>query len=197
MASLAGAVALAFSATLLPTQSANAGSGCLPGILKQRLSQIRSSFGPVRIVSTIRRGARIAGSGRRSMHAACRAVDFAPPRGKYGQVVAWLKRNHGGGVGTYSCAMHHIHMDNGPRVRFHHCVTASGRPIGRSARFRSRKSRVRIARGSRARISRRHRSSRRVASRYRTAASTKRTVARSHNDFSALGYFSGKKVSGG
>ena len=112
-----------------PTASKAAGTGCLPAILKIRLAQIEAKFGKVRVISTHRRGARIAGSGRRSYHASCRAVDFAAPRGKYKAVVSWLKANHGGGVGTYSCGMHHIHVDNGPQVRFHHCVTAKGRPI--------------------------------------------------------------------
>lgn len=111
------------------------GSSCLPGVLKKRLAQIRARFGRVRLISTYRRGARIAGSGRRSFHASCRAVDFHAPRGKYRAVVAWLKRNHFGGVGTYSCGMHHIHIDNGPRVRFHHCVKRRKRP-GRYAKRR-------------------------------------------------------------
>lgn len=108
------------------------GGGCLPASIKAKLGEIRQKFGPVSIVSAHRPGARIAGSGKRSYHASCRAVDFNPPKGKYAQVVAWLKANHSGGVGTYSCGMHHIHIDNGPRVRFHHCVTASGRPTGKS-----------------------------------------------------------------
>jgi Peptidase M15 len=197
LAGIAAAFALAISAIFIPTQSATAGTGCLPGVLKQRLSQIRQKFGPVRVISTFRRGARIAGSGRRSMHASCRAVDFKPPRGKYGQVVAWLKRNHGGGVGTYSCAMHHIHIDNGARVRYHHCVTASGRPIGKRARPRRRNSRVRIARRSRSGISRRNRIPRRAASQSRQRAATRKLASRPQKSFSALGYFSGKKVNGG
>jgi uncharacterized protein YcbK (DUF882 family) len=103
----------------LPAQSAQA--GCMPSQLRSALSQIRSKFGPIRVISTHRPGARIRGSGRRSYHASCRAVDFHPPRGKYGAVLAWLKRNHRGGIGTYSCNMHHIHIDTGPRVRWHKC----------------------------------------------------------------------------
>jgi len=118
-------------------QAAGMATGCLPGVLKQRLSQIRSKFGPVRVVSTHRPGARIAGSGRRSFHSSCRAVDFHPPRGKHRAVVAWLKANHGGGVGTYGCAMNHIHIDNGPQVRFHHCVGSNGRPQRRHASRRN------------------------------------------------------------
>jgi uncharacterized protein YcbK (DUF882 family) len=81
--------------------------------LKQRLADVQRRFGPVRIISTHRPGAVIAESGRRSKHADCRAVDFAAPAGKHAQITNWLKANHNGGVGTYSCAMNHIHIDNG------------------------------------------------------------------------------------
>jgi uncharacterized protein YcbK (DUF882 family) len=94
---------------------------CLPGSVKNMLNKVRSKFGKITLVSTNRPGARIRGSGRRSYHASCRAADFLPPRGKYGAVVAFLKSNWSGGVGTYSCNFHHIHIDNGPKVRFHHC----------------------------------------------------------------------------
>ncbi|MEZ5854042.1 MAG: D-Ala-D-Ala carboxypeptidase family metallohydrolase [Hyphomicrobiaceae bacterium] len=107
----------------IPGQEAEAGSSCLPGILKTRLEQIRKNFGSVEIISTYRAGARMP-NGNTSYHASCRAVDFNPPRGKYSNVANWLKSNHDGGVGTYSCGMHHIHIDNGPRVRFHHCQSA-------------------------------------------------------------------------
>lgn len=117
------AIAALTSPRGLEVSSAKAAStACAPGILKQRLSQIRAKFGPVRVVSTFRKGARVRGTGRRSLHASCRAIDFHPPRGKYKQVASWLKANHGGGVGTYSCKMRHIHIDNGPRVRFHKCI---------------------------------------------------------------------------
>jgi uncharacterized protein YcbK (DUF882 family) len=96
------------------------GTGCLPAILRTRLAQIAQQFGPVQVVSAHRSGATMP-NGRTSFHASCRAVDFNPPRGKYTEVANWLKANHDGGVGTYSCGMHHIHIDNGPRVRFHHC----------------------------------------------------------------------------
>lgn len=101
---------------------------CLPRSIKAKLAAIERNFGRVRIISSFRRGARIAGTGKRSYHASCRAVDFHPPRGRYRAVLSWLRRNHGGGLGTYSCGMHHIHIDSGPRVRFHHCVSKRGRP---------------------------------------------------------------------
>jgi Peptidase M15 len=146
LAMVAGVFAIPISTS---AEAGGSSTGCLPGVLKNRLAQIRAKFGRVSVISTFRRGARIAGSGRRSFHASCRAVDFNPPRGTYRAVAAWLRAHHGGGVGTYSCGMHHIHIDNGPRIRFHHCVTASGVPI-RSYASR-RRSRTRYARRHRSR----------------------------------------------
>ena len=160
-------------------RNATSGSGCLPGVLKTRLSQIRSRFGSVRVISTFRRGARIAGSGRRSFHASCRAVDFYPPRGKYRAVVNWLKRNHFGGVGTYSCGMHHIHIDNGPRIRFHHCANRRGRPSRYAKRRRSRKYAVKrryrrsAYRSTRSSLGRRANTRRRTAGAKRAAIRSK------------------------
>lgn len=119
--------------------AASTNSGCLPASVRATLSAIRSKFGSIEIVSTFRRGARIAGTGHKSYHASCRAVDFHPARGSYGRVLAWLKSNFRGGLGTYSCGMHHLHIDNGPKVRFHHCVTASGAIIGGSKKHYARK----------------------------------------------------------
>lgn len=144
--SILATLLLAFATLFAVQPTAQASStSCLPGSVKAKLTQIRAKFGPVSIVSTHRPGARIAGSGKRSYHASCRAVDFHPPRGKYRQVVAWLKSNHSGGVGTYSCGMHHVHIDNGPRVRFHHCVNASGRPVGKKRHYARGKSKKQYA----------------------------------------------------
>jgi uncharacterized protein YcbK (DUF882 family) len=112
---------MAAAMQLLGAPAAEAGRSCLPGSVNSMLGQIKSRFGSVRIISTYRKGARIAGSGRRSYHASCRAVDFHPPKGKYRAVVSYLKRNFHGGVGTYRCRMHHIHIDNGPRTRWSKC----------------------------------------------------------------------------
>lgn len=140
LASFATAMLVAVTALAAPTPASAAGTSCLPGSIKAKLSQIRAKFGPVSIVSAHRPGARIRGSGKRSLHASCRAVDFHPPKGKYSQVVNWLKSTHSGGVGTYSCGMHHIHIDNGPRVRFHHCVSANGTPVGKKRNYANGKS---------------------------------------------------------
>ncbi len=120
---LAAALTAVGVLSALPNET-EASNSCLPREIKARLAQVSSKFGKVKVISTYRGGARIA-SGRPSFHASCRAVDFTPPPGKYSAVASWLKANHGGGVGTYSCGMHHIHIDNGPRVRFHHCQRAS------------------------------------------------------------------------
>lgn len=120
---VAAAVIAVGTLTIIPDEL-DASSSCLPGELKARLAAVNKKFGKVAIISTYRGGARMP-SGRTSYHASCRAVDFKPPRGKYAEVASWLKSTHGGGVGTYSCGMHHIHIDSGPRVRFHHCQRAS------------------------------------------------------------------------
>jgi uncharacterized protein YcbK (DUF882 family) len=89
---------------------------CLPASIKARLAQIRKKFGPIRIISTYRRGARIAGTGRRSKHADCRAVDFKV-RNKMA-VYRWLNKVHNGGLGVYHGRCSHIHIDNGHRARW-------------------------------------------------------------------------------
>jgi uncharacterized protein YcbK (DUF882 family) len=99
---------------------ATTGESCLPGVIKARLAQVRKNFGSIQVVSTHRPGAKIRGSGNTSYHASCRAADFVPPKGKYGTVTKWLYANHEGGVGTYTC-MNHIHIDNGPNVRWSKC----------------------------------------------------------------------------
>jgi uncharacterized protein YcbK (DUF882 family) len=99
-----------------PSQAGRQTTSCLPSILKKRLAQIRKKFGRVTIISTIRRGARIAGTGRRSKHADCRAVDFKV-RNKM-KVWRWLNKIHKGGVGVYHGSCSHIHIDNGHRARW-------------------------------------------------------------------------------
>lgn len=117
----ASVLAFALLMAQAPSQPVQAASeGCLPSVLKTRLSQIRSKFGSISVVSAHRPGARIRGTGKPSYHGSCRAVDFVPPSGKYNLVVRWLYANHEGGVGTYTC-MNHIHIDNGPYIRFSKC----------------------------------------------------------------------------
>ena len=122
---LAAAIMIAAMSLAVPQAGAEArgattSESCLPGSLKSRLAQVRKNFGSIQVVSTHRPGATINGSGKRSYHATCRAVDFVPPSGKYSKVTRWLYANHEGGVGTYTC-MNHIHIDNGPNVRWSKC----------------------------------------------------------------------------
>ena len=114
------AIVVVLVAPMIGAKPIQANEGCLPSVLKTRLAQIRKTFGKINVVSTHRPGARIRGSGKPSYHGSCRAVDFVPPSGKYNKVVRWLYANHEGGVGTYTC-MSHIHIDNGPYVRWSKC----------------------------------------------------------------------------
>jgi hypothetical protein len=111
---------------------------CLPLELKNALATIESRFGPVKVVSTHRPGARIAGTHHMSLHATCRAVDFHPAPGKYREVLAYLRSEWNGGIGTYSGQMHHLHIDVGYKKVWHtHLggsrVAAGDRPPPRRA----------------------------------------------------------------
>jgi uncharacterized protein YcbK (DUF882 family) len=114
---------VAMGAVLLQTPTASPaaakGENCLPPAVRASLAQVRRQFGGATVISTYRKGARIRGSGKPSYHASCRAADFVAAQGNHRNVVRWLYANHNGGVGTYS-RMGHIHIDNGPYVRWHH-----------------------------------------------------------------------------
>lgn len=85
---------------------------CLTAPARALLDRIEEKFGPVRVISTCRPGARIAGSGRISRHASGNAVDFDAGSRK-GAIVSWLVANHKkGGTMTYP-NMSHIHVDIG------------------------------------------------------------------------------------
>ena len=85
---------------------------CLTSAARGILNRIESKFGSVRLVSTCRPGATIAGSGRPSRHASGNAVDFEAGNRK-GAIVNWLANNHhAGGTMTYA-DMSHIHVDIG------------------------------------------------------------------------------------
>ncbi len=105
---------------------ASAGGGsrsCLTGEARALLRRIEGRFGNVQIISTCRRGARIATTGKPSKHASGQAIDFRVP-GRKKEVVKWLISNHGsGGTMTYS-DMDHIHVDVGYRF------VALNRPSG-------------------------------------------------------------------
>jgi uncharacterized protein YcbK (DUF882 family) len=106
-------VAIALFAAPSVAFGASTSTNCLPAALKSRLAEVRSKFGPIRIVSTHRPGAKIKGTGRTSLHASCRAVDFVPPKGKSKAVASYLRRANSGYTLTYSSG--HIHIDTGGR----------------------------------------------------------------------------------
>lgn len=98
---------------------------CLTSETRALLDCIETEFGAVKIVSTCRPGARIAGTGRPSKHGSGQAIDFDAPQGRKTDVVRWLIENHhAGGVMTYR-DMEHIHVDIGPHF------VALNRPSGR------------------------------------------------------------------
>ena len=85
---------------------------CLRPAARALLDRIEAEFGPMKIISTCRAGARIAGTGRISKHATGEAIDFDAGSRK-GEVVRWLIANHTtGGTMTYA-DMSHIHVDVG------------------------------------------------------------------------------------
>jgi hypothetical protein len=85
---------------------------CLTKAVHAVLDQVEARFGPVKVISTCRPGARIAGSGRISRHASGNAIDFEAGNRK-GAIINWLVANHkSGGTMTYP-DMSHIHIDVG------------------------------------------------------------------------------------
>ena len=85
---------------------------CLVPAARALLSQLEVRFGPVRVVSTCRRGATIAGTRRPSMHRYGKAIDFIAPAGRKAEVISWLREHSPGVTMTYR-GMQHIHTDVG------------------------------------------------------------------------------------
>jgi len=122
LAAIAFACVIPFATAILGSAPAEAKSrrnppsaslACVPDSLKAVLSEIEQKFGPVRVISTHRPGATIAGSRKASLHRDCRAVDFVPPRGSRRAVIASLRADpRVQGLGLYRSG--HIHIDNGP-----------------------------------------------------------------------------------
>ncbi len=111
---LLGALALLAPVTAEAKSYNNGGSSgsCLTSEARALLGRIQAKFGRVEIISTCRKGARIASTGRPSKHASGQAIDFRVP-GRKREVVKWLINNHyNGGTMTYS-DMDHIHVDVG------------------------------------------------------------------------------------
>lgn len=114
-------------AALITPAHARVSTKCLPPQIKAALAHVASNYGRVQVVSAFRRGARIAGTRKRSKHASCQAVDFHV-RGNRKGALAWLRRQRLEII-TYGGAMHHIHIAPGS-YRGHHIVDRSGRRQG-------------------------------------------------------------------
>ena len=93
---------------------------CLTPAARALLDRIEQKFGPVKVMSTCRPGAIIAGTGHPSRHASGNAVDF-DAGSRRAAILEWLIANHRrGGIMTYA-GMDHIHVDIGP-----HFVSLAG-----------------------------------------------------------------------
>lgn len=106
--------------------------GCLVLAARALLAELEMRFGAVRVVSTCRRGATIAGTRRPSLHRYGKAIDFIAPAGHKAAVVRWLRERSPGVTMTYY-GMAHIHTDVGTYRRV--IIGAGGR---RKARRQSR-----------------------------------------------------------
>jgi len=96
-----------------PRDPVEAPRTCLTPPARALLERIEEKFGFVKLVSTCRPGATIAGTGRPSRHASGNAIDF-DAGGRKAQILEWLIANHhDGGTMTYA-DMDHIHVDIGP-----------------------------------------------------------------------------------
>lgn len=102
---------------------ASASRSCLTGETRALLSRFEARFGSVKVISTCRPGAVIAGSGRPSQHRYGKAVDFMPKPGQRAAMLAWLRSNANGAVITYGTG--HIHFDTGGYRNF--AVSAKAR----------------------------------------------------------------------
>lgn len=107
---------------LAPARAWSADLGCLTSGARELLAEIESRFGAVRVSSTCRPGAVVAGTRRPSPHRYGIAFDFYPAPGRQRAVIAWLKAAHRGGVGTYSGRKHHVHADVGGVRTWHEHV---------------------------------------------------------------------------
>ena len=108
---------------------ATASTSCLPSDIRNALARASAACG-IKVISTFRPGARIAGKGQRSMHATCRAADFTTSSPAC--VLRVLSGWHGK-LSTDYARMQHFHIDNGPQARFAH---GSFRRLSKNGRFR-------------------------------------------------------------
>jgi hypothetical protein len=108
---------------------ASASRACLTAQTRAVLAQMEGQFGPVKVISTCRPGAVIAGSGRPSQHRYGKAVDFVPPPGRRAAMMQWLRGRAGGAVITYRSG--HVHFDTGSS-RYVGCGDCGSRQVRNS-----------------------------------------------------------------
>ncbi len=89
---------------------ASASMNCVVPELRDLIRQVQAKFGPVQVISTCRPGAKIRGTGKPSLHASGRAVDFRAKNKR--AVVAWLRKQGRCGVMVYKNS-NHVHLDVG------------------------------------------------------------------------------------
>jgi uncharacterized protein YcbK (DUF882 family) len=88
---------------------------CVPGSLIRVLKRVSAKYGPITVNSTWRspgKNRRVGGRGK-SMHLACRAVDFRVHGSSRGLMRFLLAQKEVGGFNRYPSGFYHI--DNGPR----------------------------------------------------------------------------------
>lgn len=102
--------------TLQGYAKASASRSCLTGETRAVLAGMEARVGTVRVISTCRPGAVIAGTGRPSQHRYGKAVDFVPSGGQRASALAYLRGRGAGPVITYASG--HIHFDTGGRGRY-------------------------------------------------------------------------------
>ena len=104
---------LIFLSLLALSSPAQAGppTKCLPASVKAKLAYIDKHFGHVIIISTYRKNARIAGSGKPSKHRFCGAADFHV-HGNKAAARKWLLKQPGEFI-QYSGHFSHWHVADG------------------------------------------------------------------------------------
>ncbi len=118
--------------------------GCLPAMVRNALAQANSACG-ITVISTLRVGARIAGSSHVSKHASCHAADFTS---RDYSCVRRVLAGYPGAMSVDVATAGHIHIDDGPFLRFAHSGArtrhARGGPAGRQYARRYAGSSIRV-----------------------------------------------------
>lgn len=100
-----------------PVRFAGAISGSLPSTVRTALARVASACSGFKVVSTYRKGARIRGTGRRSLHSYGLAADFRV--NNYGCALKILASSPGIGYSKDGSRCRHLHVSDGSRVGRH------------------------------------------------------------------------------